>query len=129
MTEEEKAEQYDRMLAKLARLLGKQPGGDSDALLRDALDDAMDVVKNYCNITEIPRELESTVVKMARDVWRAEGYGQDTPAASVASVSRGDVSVSYTSGSGDNYSDANNQGGAGFARAYQKILNSFRVLR
>ena len=113
----------DRMLERLARNLGK---AIDDATVRDALDDAVDVVKNYCNIEEIPPALELTVVRIARDVWRAAGYGQEQAPQEIKSISRGDVSTSFEK---PGYSETDSTGGAGFVQAYQKILNSFRKLR
>ena len=51
------------MLDRLARMLGKQT---DDATVKDALTDAAQDVKNYCNIEEIPEALYSTVVRIDR---------------------------------------------------------------
>lgn len=109
-------------LEGLARRLGKSI---DDPSLEDALKDAEDLVKNYCNIQQIPPQLNTTVVRIARDIWRAGGYAGPQAPQQVASISRGDFSTSFASAA-----DAQLQNpGAGFAAAYQTALNPFRKLR
>lgn len=120
---DEHEEQYNRMLARLARTLGKTA---DDETLADALEDAIDTVLVYCNIEEIPRLLESTVVQIARDMWRAEGYGQEAADQQATQVKRGDVTTTFAAPGTET---ANPNTGAGFVKAYQRTLNQFRVTR
>lgn len=119
----------DQMLEKLKRVLGKTDASESEsALLKDALDDALNAVKAYCNFKPddpIPPGLDSTVVRIAADIWRADGYGSESAPQTVTSVKRGDVTTSFAS---VGYSGASGSDGAGFAHAYTNILNSYRKL-
>lgn len=58
---------------RLAMLLGK-PGTDEIMLARIefALDNAKEIALNYCHIKEIPEGLETTVLRMAMDIYRNE---------------------------------------------------------
>jgi len=58
---------------------------------------------------------------MAADKYRMEGYGKkEAPMGAVASLSQGDVSVSYK--------DATSQDTSGLLKNYTTILNRFRRL-
>lgn len=82
--------------ANLKKLIGPEAEGQDDLLLF-ALTDAKDAVRNYCNIIEIPEELNTTVLRIAADIWRREGYGKTTDQRrEVKSVSDGSQSVSFT---------------------------------
>ena len=54
------------MLDKLKLLLGIKDDS-KDAILEFTLDRVEEIIKNYCNITEIPEELNTTVLSMAMD--------------------------------------------------------------
>lgn len=109
-------EQMEKMQQRLARQLG-QPEGD--AFVQDALQEAADAVCSYCGIEEIPKPLESVVVRIARDIWRAAGYGGEEAAKEVKAVSRGDVSTSF---------EAVENSGSAFVKSYQAMLNPYRKL-
>ena len=112
------------MLKKLLMVLGKSnPASDETELLQFVLDLACDKVKNYCNIEIIPKELENTVVRIAVDLWRTEGYGGEEKPKEVTAVKRGDVSTSFASVSTcDNVQ-------SDYLSKYKAQLNSFRKLR
>jgi hypothetical protein len=95
-----------------------------DELLQFALDTVIDEVKNYCNITEIPAELDNIILRMTADVWRSEGYGNESKPQTAASVSRGDVSVSF-----DGKSTASISGVKSVLDDYRAQLAAFRKLR
>ena len=108
------------MLAKLKILLGID-GDSEDAVLAFCLDFATQAVLAYCNLDELPSALEWTVTAMAADKYRMEGYGKkEAPMGAVASLSQGDVSVSYK--------DATSQDTSGLLKNYTTILNRFRRL-
>jgi len=108
------------MLAKLKILLGID-GDSEDAVLAFCLDFATQAVLAYCNLDELPSALEWTVTAMAADKYRMEGYGKkEAPMGAVASLSQGDVSVSYK--------DAASQDTSGLLKNYTTILNRFRRL-
>jgi len=116
------------MLEKLKLLLGIT-GNEKDGLLQFVLDTVTDMVKNYCHMAideAIPAQLENVVVRMAVDMWRAEGYGNETNSnAEVTSVKRGDVTTSFRPVGGD-FNANTGAGGADFIKAYTKQLNAFR---
>ncbi len=95
-----------------------------DELLQFTLDTVIDEVKNYCNITEIPSELDNIILRMAADVWRSEGYGNEGKPQTATSVSRGDVSVSF-----DGQSTATISGMKSILDDYRAQLAAFRKLR
>ena len=116
------------MLEKMKMLLGIT-GNEKDGLLQFVLDTVTDMVKNYCHMSideAIPAQLENVVVRMAVDMWRAEGYGNETNGnAEVTSVKRGDVTTSFRPVGGD-FNTGTGAGGADFIKAYTKQLNAFR---
>lgn len=108
------------MLAKLKNLLGMTEDSE-DAVLQFCLDFATQAVLAYCNLDELPTALEWTVVALAADKYRMEGYGsKDAPVGAVASLEQGDVSVSYQ--------DAAVQDTSGLLKNYTSTLNRFRRL-
>ena len=112
------------MLKKLLMILGKSDiTSDESELLQFVLDLAVDKVKNYCHIEVVPKGLENTVVRIAADFWRAEGYGSEDKPKEVTSVKRGDVSTSFAS-----VSTAEAVQGD-FLSKYRAELNSFRKLK
>ncbi|WP_125153105.1 phage head-tail connector protein [Clostridium rectalis] len=86
-------------LEKLKKLLGIALEDDSkDFLLKFALEDVEQIVKDYCHIKEIPEALNTIVLKMAMDMYRNENLGEEESSlGSVSSISEGDTSVSYRS--------------------------------
>ena len=85
---------------RLAMLLGK-PGTDELMLARIefALENAKEIVCNYCHITEIPDGLETTVLRMAMDIYRNEKPGEESAPQVAASVKIGDTSTSFSTAS------------------------------
>ena len=105
-------------------ILGKSnPTNEETELLQFVLDLAVDKVKNYCHIETIPKGLENTVVRLAVDLWRIEGYGSEEKPKEVTAVRRGDVSTSFASVS----TSENIQ--SDFLSKYKGELNSFRKLK
>ncbi len=111
---------------KLKLLLGIT-GEDRDDILSFALETATDMALGYCNLDELPPQLENTVVRMAADLYRSEGYGQAAVPQVAQSVARGDVTVNY--GSGNNGNTAQITGGKSILDDYRAQLNAFRRLR
>ena len=60
-----------------------------------SIDNAKDIVKNYCHIDEIPAELETTVLRMAMDIYRNEKPGETETPQRVSSAQIGDTSTSF----------------------------------
>ena len=76
------------MTDKLKLLLGIT-GEDRDDILSFALETVTDMALGYCNLDELPPQLENTVVRMAADLYRSEGYGQAAVPQVAQSVTRG----------------------------------------
>lgn len=112
------------MFKKFLLTLGKSnPTSDETELLQFVLDLACDKVKNYCHTETVPKGLENTVVRIAADLWRAEGYGNEDKPREVTSVKRGDVSTSFASVSESETVQSD------FLSKYRPELNSFRKLK
>ena len=112
------------MLKKFLLILGKSnPTGGETEILQFVLDLAADKVKNYCHIETVPKGLENTVVRIAADLWRAEGYGSEDRPREVTSVKRGDVSTSFA------FVSASETVQSDFLSKYRPELNSFRKLK
>ena len=123
MSDEQRAE----MLKQIKILLGIPDTDTSkDALLELLLDTTVDMVFNYCGITELPEGLERVVVRMTVDMYRIEGYGSNAGAGQQAQqVKRGDVSITYAQ-LGGNYNSMTGAGGADFIKNYRAQLNAFK---
>lgn len=85
----------DILLEKIKRILGDDID-ESD--VEFALDNAIETVLNYCNIEELPRGLETTVVRMAADLYRGSEFGSSDNSA-VQSIKEGDTTTSFGSAS------------------------------
>jgi hypothetical protein len=90
-------------LTKFKRLLGIElTDASKDIPLQFALDDTQDVILNYCNLSELPRTLESTAYRIAIDLYRNESPGEETtPLGPVSSISIGDTTTSFKSPSSE----------------------------
>ena len=84
-----------------------------------ALQDAEETVKNYCNLEEIPKGLEHTVMRMAMDLYRNEQFGDSTVPMAVKSISEGDTSTSFGTIESSGYAQT-------LLKNYQKQLNRYR---
>ena len=98
---------------RLLALLGLNADEQSiEICVEFALDNAKEIVKNYCHIDEIPAELETTVLRMAMDIYRNEKPGEtETPqrVSSDTSASFGTVSASFTDSLMKNYRSSLNR--------------------
>lgn len=112
------------MLDKLKMLLGVQDDAQ-DGLLEFALDTARSLILGYCNIDRVPKALETVMLRMAMDVYRAAGLGAEQAPQTVQSVKRGDVTTTYSvAGSTGSTSDS-----TGILASYERELRPFRKLR
>ncbi|MBY6844655.1 phage head-tail connector protein [Clostridium botulinum] len=109
-------------MGKLKKLLGIYLDDDSkDFLLEFALEDVEQIVKDYCHMKEIPEALNTTVLKMAIDMYRNENLGEEENSlGSISSISEGDTSVSYRS-SATEFKDS-------LIKDYKAQLNKYRKL-
>lgn len=74
---------------------------DKDDVLQFVLDDAEETVLNYCNLSTLPKGLVKTAYRMAIDLYRAEGFGQEAIESGVSSISEGGATVSFKSSNYD----------------------------
>lgn len=102
---------------KVKKLLGIQDDA-SDVLVEFALDNASEIIKNYCNITTVPAELNLTLIRMSVDLYRNEKLGSSDVPRNVTGVTIGDTSTSFGDISSD-YSET-------VLKNYTKILNRYR---
>lgn len=107
-------------LEKLKSLLGIT---DSlkDSLVQFVMEDVEEVIKNYCNITEIPEGLTQTSYRMAMDLYKNENLGDEGIAlGSISSISEGSTSTSFRS-SASEFKDS-------LLKDYKSQLNKYRKL-
>lgn len=109
-------------LEKLKKLLGMTLEDDSkDFLLEFALEDVEQIVKGYCNIKEVPKELNNTILKMSMDLYRNENLGEEESSlGSISSITEGDTTVSYRSAASE-FKDT-------LIKDYKSQLNKYRKL-
>ncbi|HCJ2877273.1 TPA: phage head-tail connector protein, partial [Clostridioides difficile] len=63
---------------RLKKLLGFSREDDSkDTILEFILEDVEEMVKNYCNVPTIPEQLNSTILRMAIDMYKNESLGSE----------------------------------------------------
>lgn len=80
------------MLENLKLLIGTT---GQDELLQFILDSVTQSIINYCNVEELPVELENTAVMMAVDLCRSEQFGGAEAPQTVSSIAEGDTKVSF----------------------------------
>ena len=114
----------ERIIDKVIMLLGKEEVTDQEKnLVKFAINDAENKIKNYCNLEEVPQGLETTLIRLAVDLYRAEGYGSEELPRQVTSVKRGDVSTSFADTTKSESIETD------FLSKYNAQLNAFRKLR
>lgn len=106
-------------IGKIRSLLGIK-GTENDMAIQFAIDDVTEIILNYCNIKSIPPGLENTACRMAMDLYRSEGVGNDTAPVQVSSISIGGTSTSFKSAS-DNIKGT-------LLKNYKASLRRFRKL-
>ncbi|EMM0828942.1 phage head-tail connector protein [Clostridioides difficile] len=108
---------------RLKKLLGFSREDDSkDTILEFILEDVEEMVKNYCNVPTIPEQLNSTILRMAIDMYKNKSLGsEDIALGSISSISEGDTSVSYRS-SASEFKES-------LLKDYKSQLNRYRKIR
>lgn len=107
-------------LEKLKQLLGIT-STDKDFVLQFAIDKAIDMILNYCNIDEIPTKLNNVLLSIAMDIYRSESLGEEEKAGVITSIKEGDTST--------NYADTSKNSTGDILDAYKKQLQPFRKVR
>lgn len=106
------------MLEKIKRRL-KIEDNLSDVLIEEYIEEATQRILSYCNINELPNELEFVVIQIVIDLLK-ENEKQ------IESITRGDTTIKYVN---ENYNKLTGAGGAEFLKNYIGILNKFRRVR
>ena len=108
-------------LEKLKQLLGIKDN-DKDFILEFAIKRVEDTIKNYCNIKEIPEELNNTVLSMAMELYRAENFGSEEEGKDIKSIQVGDTSTTFETKSSKDISKK-------LLKDYKAQIDPFRRLR
>lgn len=83
-------------------------------------------VCNYCNLKNVPKGLEETILFMVVDAYRSTQYGQEKVDDEVKSISKGDTSTSFKTPT-EIISESIKT--PHFINEYKSELNAFRKLR
>lgn len=89
-----------------------------DAGVDFALQNAKEIVKNYCNLGSIPAGLNTTVLRMAMDIYRNENCGSGE-ARAVKSLAMGDTKTEFASTQSESFE-------ASLLKNYAKQLSRYR---
>lgn len=82
---------------------------------------AVDKILTYCCRDDLPERLESVTAQIAEDMLKADQVV--SPGKDVASITRGDTSISYRDGS------SARSGTVDFMKNYETSLNHFKKMR
>lgn len=108
-------------LEKLKQLLGIK-NDDKDFILEFTIERVENTIKNYCNIKEIPTELNNTVLSMAMELYRTENFGNEEEDKNIKSIQVGDTTTTFETKSNKDISKE-------LLKDYKVQLNPFRKLR
>ena len=96
---------------------------DKDDVLQFVLDDVEETVLNYCNLDTLPKGLVKAAYRMAIDLYRAEGFGQEAIESGVSSISEGGATVSFKSSNYDTSFTSS------LLKNYERQLKEYRRLK
>ena len=108
-------------LEKLKQLLGIVDD-TKDFILQFTLEKTEDTIKNYCNIKEIPTELNNTVLSMAMELYRIENFGSEEESEDIKSIAVGDTTTTFETKS-------NKDTTKGLLKNYKAQIDPFKDLR
>lgn len=120
-------EEHLKYLAKLKVLLGIPiESVTKDFQLTFALESIVQAIKTFCNIASIPPALDTVVLQIAEDYYRAKYPTEfEQTALAVTSIKRGDVTTTF----GSSKAVVTVGSGAAFVRNYEAQLVAFRRMR
>ncbi len=90
-----------------------------DSILDFIISDVEEMIKNYCNVCDIPEGLLNTSYRMAIDLYRNENIGHEESALCVSSISEGDTSISFGANTADDFKGS-------LLKKYKSTLNRYR---
>ena len=67
----------------------------TDEILLFVSERSIEMVKGYCNIEQLPKELKNVCVEIAMLLYENENYGEEQKSTRLKSITEGNVSVSY----------------------------------
>lgn len=108
-------------LEKLKQLLGIEDDS-KDFILEFAIERVENTIKNYCNIKEIPTELNNTVISMVMELYRAENFGSEEEGKEIKSIQVGDTTTTFETNKKIDMSKE-------LLKDYKAQLDPFRKLR
>ncbi len=108
-------------LEKLKQLLGIKDN-NKDFVLEFSIERVEDTIKNYCNIKEIPEELNNTVISMAMELYRAENFGSEKEGKDIKAIQVGDTTTTFETNKKIDISKE-------LLKDYKAQLDPFRKLR
>jgi len=82
----------EKNLETVSLLCGKE---SYDVKIEFAYDYAESIIKNYCNVDDVPAELEKTLIDMVCELIKMGAYGEEGIGGVVKQLKEGDVSVSF----------------------------------
>lgn len=92
---------------------------ENEELLLFILNSVEESVLNYCHIKDIPDGLKNTVLRMAVDMYKEEGYGKTDDTGPVKSISVGDTSTTFSTEKSTTYVDS-------LLKNYETTLKHYR---
>ena len=108
-------------LEKLKQLLGITDDS-KNSILEFTLERVENTIKNYCNIKEIPVELNNTILSMAMELYRIENFGSEEEGKDIKSIAVGDTTTTFEAKSDKRISKE-------LLKDYKAQLDPFRKLR
>ena len=85
-------------LRKIAMLCGKDSYDKIDEFTFNYTEN---IIKNFCNIDEIPVGLEETFIDMAAEIEKSGCFGENQNMGDIKSISEGDISMTFSDAKND----------------------------
>lgn len=108
-------------LDRLKLLLGLKDDS-KDFVFEFTLNKVEDIIKNHCNIKKIPKELETTVLSMAIELYRTENFGNEEEGKDIKSIAVGDTTTTFETKSNKDISKE-------LLKNYRAQIDPFKDLR
>ncbi len=124
-------QQYDIVSAegicekiKQLRKYNDEQQSETDDVLLFACQRSMDIVKAYCNIQQIPNELENVCIEMSMLLFDNENYEQAHKNTAIKTIQEGNVSITY-----QNQSNAWKDNKKELLKGFSEELDKFRCMK
>lgn len=100
-------------------LMIKLGENSNELLISIAIEEAIESIKNYCNIESVPDALSFTVVNIAIDIINSDS--ESISNRTVKSIARGDTNITYA--------DKKVLSKGDIVKSYSKQLNNYKKVR